>query len=151
LLGKNPLHIEDLWQSNFVSSYWRNGPVLGNAISGVDMALWDILGKRAKMPLYQLLGGKCRRAVDTYRTASGQTCAEVEQAARALMGQGHRIVRVQVGVPGLQTYGAPGSGRDLTGVGANARPQTWEPRAYVRTVPRLFDHLRKHLGDEVEL
>jgi mannonate dehydratase len=153
LLGKSPLHIEDLWQSNFVSSYWRNGPVLGNAISGVDMALWDILGKRARMPLYQLLGGKCRKAVDTYRSASGQTFADVEKAARALMEQGQRFVRVQVGIPGLQTYGAGarGGGREDNAAGANARPQTWEPRAYVRTVPRLFDHLRKHLGDEVEL
>ena len=152
LIGKDPLRIEDLWQSNFVSSYWRNGPVLGNAISGVDMALWDILGKRAGMPVYQLLGGKCRTAVETYRHAAGATVEEVEQAARALMDQGQRIVRAQVAIPGLAGYGAGPRGRPEDGSpGANARPQAWEPRAYVRAVPRLFDHLRKKLGDEVEL
>src|SRR5437763_4882245 len=148
LLGKDPLRIEDLWQSSFVSSYWRNGPVLGNAISGVDMALWDILGKRAGMPVYQLLGGKCRKAVETYRHASGQTFADVEAAARALVEQGQRCVRVQVAVPGLATYGA-GAKKDEPP--ANAAPQVWEPRAYARTVPRLFEHLRKQLGDDVEL
>jgi mannonate dehydratase len=153
LIGKNPLDIEDTWQSVFLSSYWRNGPVLGNALSGVDMALWDTLGKRAGMPVYQLFGGKCRKAVDTYRHASGDTLAEVEKAARALIEQGQRHVRVQVGIPGLETYGftAKNRAREDGSPGANARAQVWEPRAYVRTVPRLFEHLRKQLGDEVEL
>src|SRR5262245_39991644 len=151
LLGKDPLQIEDVWQSSFVSSYWRNGPVLGNALSGVDMALWDILGKRSGMPVYQLLGGKCRTAVDTYRHASGRTFKEVEDSARKLMEEGYRHVRAQVALPGLATYGAPARPGTQGPTAGNNRAQTWEPRAYVRGVPKLFEHLRKQLGDEVEL
>ncbi|MFO0846443.1 MAG: enolase C-terminal domain-like protein [Gemmataceae bacterium] len=147
LVGKDPSQIEDVWQSSFVSSYWRNGPVLNNAISGVDIALWDILGKRAGLPLYQFLGGKCRHAVDVYRHASGQTFQDVEAACRKLMAQGYRHVRVQVGIPGYSTYGATG-GR---GKADPNRAYTWEPGPYVRTVPKLFEHLRKQVGDEVEL
>src|SRR6516162_3619906 len=105
LIGKDPAQIDDIWQSCFVSSYWRNGPCLNNAISGVDMALWDILGKRAGMPVYQLLGGKCRKAVETYRHASGTTPKEVEEAVRAAMEKGWRVVRAQIAMPGLSTYG----------------------------------------------
>ena len=149
LLGKDPLNVEDVWQSSFLSSYWRNGPVLGNALSGVDMALWDILGKRAGLPVYQLLGGKCRKAVDTYAHARGTTFQEVEESARRFMARGYRHVRAHAVVPGLSTYGAGGKPEDARG--ANDRAQLWEPRAYVRAVPRLFDHLRKQLGEEVEL
>jgi mannonate dehydratase len=152
LIGKDPAQIEDVWQSSFVSSYWRNGPVLNNAISGVDIALWDILGKRAGLPLYQLLGGKCRTAVDTYRHASGRTFKDVEAACRKLMAEGYRHVRVQVAVPGLSTYGAAAGPRiDAKDDPAKPRVQTWEPGPYVRTVPKLFEHLRKQLGDDVEL
>jgi mannonate dehydratase len=150
LVGKDPLRIEDIWQSSFVSSYWRNGPVLGNALSGVDMALWDILGKRTGVPVYQLLGGKCRHAVDTYVHARGNTFEEVEQAARRFRERGWRVIRAQVAVPGLATYGVKARPQSVEPA-ANNRPDVWEPRAYVRTVPKLFEHLRKHLGDEVEL
>src|SRR4051794_37905040 len=85
LVGKDPAHIEDTWQSSFVSSYWRNGPVLGNAISGVDMALWDLLGKRSGMPGYQLFGGNGTQARETYGHAHSQRFQDGEKATRELM------------------------------------------------------------------
>lgn len=151
LIGKNPLAIEDVWQSSFVSSYWRNGPVLNNAISGVDMALWDLLGKQTGVPVYQLLGGKCREAVDTYRHASGGTFEEVTESVRGYVAQGYRHVRIQVGVPGVAAYGAKRNTAANADTPANRQTQVWEPAAYVRTIPRLFEHVRTQLGDEVEL
>jgi mannonate dehydratase len=150
LIGKDPFQIEDIYQSSHVSSYWRNGPVLGNAISGIDMALWDILAKVTSMPVYQLLGGKCRNAVDTYRHATGKTFQEVEDKVRQIMEQGWRVVRAQASVPGLATYGAGGGGANKD-ESPNQKSEIWEPKPYVRMVPKLFEHLRKKLGDEVEL
>lgn len=153
LIGRDVDDIEDIWQTSFVSSYWRSGPVLHNAMSGVDQALWDIKGKRAGMPVYQLLGGKVRIAAPCYAHASGSSFAEVADGARQLMEQGFRHVRCQVAIEGMATYGAAsssgGSIRYAQHLGLHQAP--WEPTAYCRTVPRLFDHLRTELGDEVEL
>ncbi|HVR85485.1 MAG TPA: enolase C-terminal domain-like protein, partial [Planctomycetota bacterium] len=152
LRGKDPDNIEDLWQAMYQSSYWRNGPCLMNAISGVDMALWDIKGKRAGMPVYQLFGGKCRVAAPVYRHASGNTFEEVTQKVKAFLDEGYKHVRIQVAVPGQSAYGArPGeTPPPLDGEG-HFEGRTFEPSAYCRIVPKLFEHVRRELGDEVEL
>src|SRR6202790_4168733 len=87
LLNKTTDRIEDIWQSCYDSSYWKNGPVLNNAISGIDQALWDIKGRQAGMPVYQLAGGKCREAIDTYVHADGAEFQEVVDNAKRCISQ----------------------------------------------------------------
>ncbi len=148
LTGKRADRIDDTWQACYNSSYWRNGPVLNNAISGVDMALWDIKGRQAGMPIYQLLGGKCREAADCYGHAAGGEIPQVIDSAKQWMARGFRHVRVQVGVPGMAGYGA---GRGEAKVAALHDGPVFEPAAYIRRALRLFEACRKELGDEVEL
>ncbi len=144
LIGKDVQRIEDLWQTMMVNPYWRNGPVLNNAISGVDIALWDIKGKLAGMPVYQLLGGKCREAAAVYRHADGRDETEVLANVRAYMEQGLHYIRCQMGGYGGKAALRPGP--------ENAQPGVYfDPDAYARSIPRLFEHLRSHLGYEVEL
>ncbi len=149
LLGKTTDRIEDIWQSCYDSSYWRNGPVLNNAISGVDEALWDIKGRQAGMPVYQLAGGKCREAVDTYAHASGAEFEDVVASAKQYMAQGWRNVRVQVGLPGMAGYGSAHSG--TTDVKPLTDKPLFEPAYDMRRSLKLLEICRKELGDEVEL
>ncbi|MDP2415376.1 enolase C-terminal domain-like protein [Daejeonella sp.] len=116
-VGKDVDNIEDMWHGVYVSSYWRNGPVLNNALSGLDQALWDIKGKRANMPAYQLLGRKVRFAVPCYAHASGSTPEEVADNVQKFMDEGYKYVRIQQG--GYGAWHGPG---DVSPVGhaANA-------------------------------
>lgn len=148
LLGKPADRIDDLWQAMYNSSYWRNGPVLNNAISGVDQALWDIKGKQAGMPVYQLLGGKHREAVDCYTHASGRDIPELLDSARKFMAAGFRHVRVQIGVAGMAGYG---SGRGDAKIAALHDAPVFEPAYYIRAALKMFEACRKELGEEVEL
>jgi mannonate dehydratase len=153
VVGRSVHDIEDIWSMLAVSSYWRSGPVLNNAMSGVDMALWDIKGKLAGMPLYDLLGGRCRVAAPLYVHASGRDASEVEEDARRYMEQGFRYIRCQVAVPGASTYGVSHAldSDDPHPSHLRLQQDAWNPSAYVRIVPGLFDHMRSTLGDEVEL
>ena len=148
LMGKTTDRIEDIWQTCYDSSYWKNGPVLNNAISGIDQALWDIKGRRAGMPIYDLLGGKCREAADCYGHASGDEIPQVIESARRYIAQGFRHVRVQVGVPGMAGYGA---GRGAATIPALHDGPVFEPAYYIRRALKMLETCRTELGDEIEL
>ena len=147
--GKNAANIEDIWQTAYVSSYWRNGPVLNNALSGLDQALWDIKGKMAGMPVYQLLGGKTRFAVDTYTHASGKTSEEVMDNVEKYREMGFRNIRIQLGGYG-STHLTDNPDWKKGGFGT-ASDNTMDPQAYKRGTIDIFKKARERFGDEIEL
>ena len=157
LLGRNPMQLEDLWQTLFFLPYYRSGSVHMSAISGIDMALWDIKGKVADLPVYELLGGRARKHLLTYSTASGRDFQEVEHNARRLMAQGYKVIKAQVLAPGMESgYSVPQSEKQRAATDKaydEGLPpaEIWEPGAYVRTVPKLFEHLRKTIGENIGL
>jgi len=110
--------------------------------------LWDIKGRQAGMPVYQLLGGKCREAADCYGHADGGEIPEVIESARRYMAQGFRHVRVQIGVPGMAAYGASRGSANFKALHSG---RVFEPAYYIRRALKLFEECRKQLGDEVEL
>lgn len=144
LVGRDVDRIEEIWQMSMVHGYWRNGPVLNNAIAGVDQALWDIKGKRAGMPLYQLLGGKTREAAAAYVHADGRDPQEVEENARRFMEQGFQYIRIQMG-----GYGGEASHRSRPDDAPDGN--YYDPRAYGRNMLKMIEHVRRQLGDEAEL
>ena len=144
LLGKNPQDIEDIWQTGHVNSYWRNGPVLNNALAGVDMALWDIKGKLAGMPLYQLWGGKCRPAAAVYTHAEGSTPEELLECAGNLRKKGFRKLRLQLG-----GYGA--RGQKVHSPSGCPQGEYYDPKRYMDATVECFRLARQELGREVEL
>jgi mannonate dehydratase len=154
VVGKNPEDIEDIWQSAYVSSYFRSGVTLNNALSGIDGALWDICGKRANMPVYKLLGGKVRAAVPLYTHAAARELPDLENQVRKFMAEGYRYVRVQLAVPGFSGYGISNPTAEET---TKARPRgvapspVFEPTPYVNNTIKMFDYLRSKVGFDAEL
>jgi mannonate dehydratase len=144
VLGRKVSRIEEIFRMAAVHSYWRNGPVLNNAISGIDIALWDIKGKQAGMPVYQLLGGKCREAAAVYVHADGKNPQEVEENVRQFMEQGYRYIRVQMG-------GYGGQADKLVKPDGAPNGAYFDPRAYCRNMLDMIEHIRAAVGKEVEL
>jgi len=94
LIGKDPLKIEDHWQVMYRGGFYRGGPVLMSAISGIDQALWDIKGKYYNAPVYELLGGACRDKIKVYSWIGGDRPSEVVEAAREKMEAGFTAVKM---------------------------------------------------------
>lgn len=153
LLGRDPARIEDIWQYLYRGAYWRRGPVTMSAIAAVDTALWDIKGKVAGMPVYQLLGGASRDGVLVYGHANGADIEETTDAVGRYIELGYKAIRAQSGIPGVK--GAYGVGRgDLYYEPADGTLPTetlWDTPAYLNFAPKLFDRLRADHGPDVEL
>jgi mannonate dehydratase len=143
LLGRDPADIEDIHRLLLNSGYWRGGSIEGNALAGIDVALWDIKAKAAGVPLFSLLGGRVRSGAQAYTHVSGTDPAVVIDRVNAAAAQGFRHVRVQVPVPGTDTYGA--------GPLSRTRNTHWDSAAYVRLVPGVLRAVRAGIPDGIEL
>ncbi|HIT00214.1 MAG TPA: starvation-sensing protein RspA [Candidatus Faecaligallichristensenella faecipullorum] len=147
LIGHDALNVNDAWEHMMNSSYWRNGPVLNNAISGCDMALWDIIGKAANMPVWQLWGGKVRQAVPVYRHTASTDYKELDEQIQNFLDQGYQYIRIQAGNYGgnhiyLNTPEGSPDPKDVS---------YFDPLKYMREVPDMFEHVRSVFGNDVEL
>jgi len=153
LVGRDAARIEDTWQYLYKGAYWRRGPVTMNAIGAVDTALWDIKGKGAGMPVYQLLGGKARDGVMVYGHASGRDIPEAIEATASYLEKGYKAVRVQAGVPGLQDAYGVGKGAMFYEPADRGFPSehAWSTEQYLRFAPTLLESVRDKLGFDFHL
>jgi mannonate dehydratase len=153
LIGRDAHAIEDTWQFLYRGAYWRRGPVTMAAIAAVDMALWDIKGKAAGLPLYQLLGGASRDGVMVYAHANGETVEDTIAEAKRYAALGYKAVRLQAGVPGLKsTYGVAKDKKPYEPADAALPSENvWSTTKYMRSVPGLFEAGRAALGPDIHL
>lgn len=147
LVGRDVENIEELWQLMHQNAYWRNGPIENNAISGVDMALWDIKGKMANMPLYQLFGGKVREGVPVYRHVDGRDIEEICDNILRFQEMGITHLRCQCGGYGGAPYGQTPK---TAPVGAHDGMYL-DSRQYIRDTVKLFEQIRSRIGYDMQL
>lgn len=141
LIGRDPGQIEDFWQLAYRGTYWRGGNIMMSALCGIDMALWDILGKTAGKPLYALLGGKVRSKVLCYSHILGNTSEEkIAQAADYVRTRGLKVIRLRAGLPAANgTFGVKHC-QD----GPIVEP--WNPDDEVYTTIEYFIKVREAVG-----
>ncbi|MBD1556943.1 D-galactonate dehydratase family protein [Vibrio sp. S9_S30] len=152
LIGRDARKIEDIWQSLYRGAYWRRGPVTMTAISAIDVALWDIKGKAANMPVYDLLGGASREGALVYGHATGHSISQLIDDYAKQKELGYRAFRVQAKVPGIESsYGvSKGKGNTYEPASKGNAPdeEIWSTDKYLAFAPRIFEEIRSEFGFE---
>ncbi|WP_328468467.1 D-galactonate dehydratase family protein [Actinoplanes sp. NBC_00393] len=152
LIGRDPARIEDTWQYLYRGAYWRRGPVTMSAIAAVDTALWDIKGKVAGLPVYQLLGGRSRSGVTVYGHANASSIESVLAEISSYVDRGYQAIRVQTGIPGLEsTYGVSAGAHYEPADAALPTENVWSTAHYLDHVPRVFARVREEFGPTLRL
>lgn len=162
VIGRYADEIEDIWQMAWLAPYWRSSVDASNAMSAIDGALWDIMGKRAGMPVHNLLGGKLRPALPMFANVNGRDMKELEDNARARIADGYRHLRVAaVGGDGTGrgagpgTQGNPPGGGGLGSPGFGERGPIYQQRGqgsqYINNLIGSVEHLRKTIGFGVDM
>lgn len=144
LIGRDPGQIEDFWQLAYRGTYWRGGNIMMSALCGIDMALWDILGKRTNQPLYALLGGKVRGKVLCYSHVLGNTPEEkIAQAADYVRTRGLKVIRLRAGLPAANgTFG-------VRHCQNHPVVEPWNPEEEVYHTIEYFIKVREAVGRDV--
>ncbi|QPM92407.1 D-mannonate dehydratase ManD [Pseudooceanicola algae] len=158
LVGMDPRNSEDIWQFLYRGAYFRRGPIAMAAFGAIDMALWDIKGKLANMPLYQLFGGKSRDGAMVYAHATGADTEDLMDSISYYVDQGYKAVRVQCGVPGMPTKGyavpeSKGAFRNHITSYSGIRPkvETWDSDKYMRFMPGVLEEIRDRFGPDLKI
>lgn len=158
LIGLDPRRSEDIWQFFYRGAYFRRGPIAMAAFGAIDMALWDIKGKIAGLPIYDLLGGKSRDGAMVYAHATGSDLEDLMDSVASYVADGYQAVRVQCGIPGMPTasYAVPdqkgGPQNYITDFsGIRPKVEIWDSDKYLRFMPDALAQIRARFGDEIHL
>jgi galactonate dehydratase len=109
LIGKDPLQIEDHWQTFFRSTYSRSMPSILGALSGIDMAMWDVMGKHLGVPVWKLLGGSVRDRVRVYTHIGGNTLEALAESARNAVAEGFSAMKMGIVDKPVRFIDTPGA------------------------------------------
>lgn len=158
LIGMDPRNSEDIWQYFYLGAYFRRGPIAMAAFGAIDMALWDIKGKIANLPVYQLLGGKSRDGALLYAHATGADVDDLLESIDQYVAQGYKAVRVQCGIPDMPEggYAIPEKGQHndqfiTKFTGDVPKLEIWDTEKYLKYMPTVFEKIRERFGDDLKI